>query len=87
VLDGPAAAALGRPADPPSPRRTWHLAATALKTWPCAKPLHTALAALRDLADTGVSLSPGDEVHIGLPVRPGRARSPRAGDVRPRVGC
>jgi 2-methylcitrate dehydratase PrpD len=67
LLDAPAAAALGRAADAPSPSGPAHLAATAFKTWPCARPLHTALAALRELADAGVTPAPGDTVEIALP--------------------
>ncbi|OLT18698.1 hypothetical protein BJF78_01005 [Pseudonocardia sp. CNS-139] len=67
ILDGPAAAALGRPPEAPTPAGTAHLAATSLKSWPCARPLHTALAALAELAEAGVVPDPGDRVRIGLP--------------------
>jgi 2-methylcitrate dehydratase PrpD len=67
LLDAPAAAALGRAAADPSPTDVPHLAATALKAWPCARPLHTALAALDDLAATGVVPAAGDTVEIALP--------------------
>ncbi|WP_326698534.1 MmgE/PrpD family protein [Streptomyces sp. NBC_01754] len=67
LLDGPATAALGRPPAPPSPAGEPHIGATALKTWPCARPLHTALAALEDLAADGVRPAPGDTVEIALP--------------------
>ncbi|MET9386239.1 MmgE/PrpD family protein [Streptomyces sp. NPDC002928] len=67
LLDGPAAAAFGRTTAPPSPQGAPHLAATTLKSWPCARPLHTVLAALDDLAADGVLPAPGGTVDIALP--------------------
>jgi 2-methylcitrate dehydratase PrpD len=67
LLDGPARTALGQrqrvSAESPGP----HILATAIKNWPCARPLHCALAALQELADEGVVLSPGAAVNIALP--------------------
>jgi 2-methylcitrate dehydratase PrpD len=66
LLDGPAAAALGR--DPlPASDHDCHLLCTGLKSWPCARPLHTALAALDDLAAAGAVPVPGDTVGLALP--------------------
>ncbi|GAF48308.1 MmgE/PrpD family protein [Rhodococcus wratislaviensis] len=68
LLDGPARAALG-----PTPRITAptspgpHILSTSIKNWPCARPLHCALAALGELADEGLTLTPGSTVDIALP--------------------
>jgi 2-methylcitrate dehydratase PrpD len=67
LLDAPAETAIGRPAADPSPAGSPHLATTALKAWPCARPLHTALAALTELGATGVTPQPGDTVELALP--------------------
>ncbi len=66
LLDGPATAALGRAPGPPAPPRP-HLTGTSLKSWPCARPLHTALAALAELADAGIVPRDGERVRIALP--------------------
>ncbi|MGY1805815.1 MmgE/PrpD family protein [Blastococcus sp. SYSU D00669] len=65
LLDEPAGAAL-RPAGPPTPAGP-HLPDVALKAWPCARPLHAALAALDELAAAGVVPADGDVVEVGLP--------------------
>ena len=66
LLDGPAAVALGRaPATQPSGRI--HLTDTALKRWPCARPLHTALTALEELRGDGHLVGVGTQVEIALP--------------------
>ncbi|MBP2365391.1 MmgE/PrpD family protein [Pseudonocardia parietis] len=67
LLDGPATAALGRAPTAPTPAGTPHLDGTALKRWPCARPLHAALAALDELAADGAPLTGGAVVEIGLP--------------------
>jgi 2-methylcitrate dehydratase PrpD len=66
LLDGPLAALLGRAAHPASPPGTPHLAAVATKTWPCARPLQAALAAL-----AGVEVRDGDTVTVALPAAAG----------------
>lgn len=53
---------LGAPR-PPSPPGPPHLLGTALKSWPCARPLHTALAALAELGADGAE----GPVRIALP--------------------
>ena len=63
LLDGPAARALGRSPGPASPAGS-HLHGTSLKTWPCARPLHTALAAFDAL---GVLPEADEVVRIDLP--------------------
>ncbi|GAA3232918.1 hypothetical protein GCM10017691_28040 [Pseudonocardia petroleophila] len=67
LLDAPAAAALGRPPEPASPDGAAHLTGTAIKSWPCARPLHTVLAALEELAADGVVAGSGEAVRIALP--------------------
>ncbi|WP_432837753.1 MmgE/PrpD family protein [Dactylosporangium sp. CA-092794] len=44
-----------------------HLLGTALKAYPCARPLHAALDALRQLAGDGVDLAAAREVRVALP--------------------
>jgi 2-methylcitrate dehydratase PrpD len=39
----------------------------ALKRWPCARPLHAALAAIDELRTAGHAIAPGDGVLIALP--------------------
>ncbi|QJY48226.1 MmgE/PrpD family protein [Pseudonocardia broussonetiae] len=51
------------PPGPPSPPGPPHLVGTALKSWPCARPLHTALAALEELGADGAD----GPVRIALP--------------------
>ncbi|MBY8856776.1 MmgE/PrpD family protein [Nocardia sp. CA2R105] len=61
LLDQPAA--LG-PAASSTSDASAHITATGFKKWPCARPLHAALAAL---AATGVSPKDGDSIEIALP--------------------
>jgi 2-methylcitrate dehydratase PrpD len=66
LLDRPAAAALGRSGLPASPAGC-HLLEAAIKHWPCARPLHTALAALDELAAEDIAPAEGDSVCVALP--------------------
>ncbi|MHC1559643.1 MmgE/PrpD family protein [Actinomycetospora sp. C-140] len=66
LLDGPAPALLGDAPAPPSPSGAPHLAEVATKTWPCARPLQAALAAL-----DGTALRDGDTVVVALPTAAG----------------
>ncbi|GLZ47731.1 hypothetical protein Acsp06_39160 [Actinomycetospora sp. NBRC 106375] len=69
LLDGPVAALLGDAPAPPSPTGAPHLAEVATKTWPCARPLQAALAALSALE--GTVLRDGDTVVVALPTAAG----------------
>lgn len=64
LLDRPAVALLGQEPGPASPPGPPHVAGVATKTWPCARPLQAALAALDDL---GADLRDGDTVVVALP--------------------
>ncbi|MEJ2864031.1 MmgE/PrpD family protein [Actinomycetospora flava] len=64
LLDGPAAALLGDVPGAPSPDGAPHVAGVATKTWPCARPLQAALAALGEI---GTALHDGDTVVVALP--------------------
>ena len=67
LLDHPAAAALGRPANPPSPTQEPHLAAGAIKMFACARPLHAAIEALAELRARGHDPARADRIRISLP--------------------
>ncbi|WP_236787846.1 MmgE/PrpD family protein [Amycolatopsis sp. GM8] len=71
LLDEPAAAALGRAAQPTG-RPGSHLAEVAFKFWPCARPLQAALAALGVLRDRGVPLAEATDVELSLPAAAAR---------------
>jgi 2-methylcitrate dehydratase PrpD len=66
LFDAPAAAAFGRPATAATPVGP-HLRDVDFKAWPCARPLHAALAALAELAAEGVVLADTEVVEVGLP--------------------
>jgi 2-methylcitrate dehydratase PrpD len=66
LLDAPAAAAIGEPSAASDGRHA-HLLDTGLKRWPCARPLHAALAALEALVADGETLENAEVVEVGLP--------------------
>ncbi|ROO87103.1 2-methylcitrate dehydratase PrpD [Actinocorallia herbida] len=67
LLDGPAAAALGRSAGPPTGAGPPHLSCCPIKRYPCARPLHAALDALTGLREEGVAWEQAETVEIALP--------------------
>ncbi|GAA3733216.1 2-methylcitrate dehydratase PrpD [Spinactinospora alkalitolerans] len=67
LLNGPATAALGRQATPPSSEGPPHIKDVSIKAWPCARPLHSALTALDELAAAGLDLGTVDAIDVFLP--------------------
>lgn len=67
LLDGPASAALGVPPAPPSAGSQPHLLDAAVKSYPCARPLHAMIEALLSLAADGTPLAEIRSVRVGLP--------------------
>ncbi|GAA4920594.1 2-methylcitrate dehydratase PrpD [Actinomycetospora succinea] len=64
LLDGPAAALFGHPPAPASPPGAPHVTGVGTKTWPCSRPLQSALAALDEI---GTAPRAGDTVVVALP--------------------
>jgi len=67
LLDLPAAAALHRPPSPATPQTGVHLEHCSFKAYPCSRPLHAAIDALKSLADEGVPLAAASRVEVRLP--------------------
>ncbi len=67
LLDEPAAAALGRCARPPDHYRSPHLLDAAFKSYPCARPLHAMIEALRACEEAGADLAGAQAVRVRLP--------------------
>lgn len=67
LLDGPAAAALGGHPAPATTGDELLMTSSAFKAFPCARPLHAAVEAVRALRDGGTDVAGADHVRIGLP--------------------
>ena len=67
LLDGPAAAALGCHAAPATTGDELLMTSSAFKAFPCARPLHAAVEAVRALRDGGMDVAGVGTVRIGLP--------------------
>ena len=67
LLDGPAAAALGGHAAPATTGDELLITSSAFKAFPCARPLHAVVEAVRALRDGGTDVAGSGTLRIGLP--------------------